>query len=174
MPWDVATWQHQNNVRNRSGQFLEKTRREVRNTLHSLRPHPLLPVILLETEEILVGEHDALHVNTRAKFRQYPSRPKFQTWKKLLAQGVISLISLHRCATLRMALCTETMCQPCFLAMAAARKPAARSAFKRASVVAVHLPPLPMSVASKDKQLGLCKRLNARLCVATPCTDTQR
>ena len=54
---------------------------------HAVQPHPLLPVILLETEEMFVGEHDALHVNTRARFRQYPTLPKFQTWKKLLAKA---------------------------------------------------------------------------------------
>ena len=157
---------------------------------HAVQPHPLLPVILPKTEELFIGEHDALHVNTRATFHQYPSLPEFQTWKKLLAKGTTFLLvglaqakraHLLYCfllelraqvttdrgpqqrnpksvvvRTLRMAICTVTMCQQCFLAMAAVRKPAARSAFKRASVVAVHPAPLPMSVASKEKHLGFC------------------
>ena len=53
---------------------------------------------------------------------------------------------------LRMALCTETMFQQCFMAIAAVFKPAAKSAFKRASVVAVQATPLPMS----EKHLGFC------------------
>ena len=61
---------------------------------------------------------------------------------------------MHRCALCGMALCTETLFQPRFLAMAAVFKPAARSAFKRASVDAVHAAPVPMGVASKEKQLG--------------------
>ena len=47
---------------------------------------------------------------------------------------------------------TETTFQQCFLAIAAVPKPAARSAFKRASVVAVQATLLPMS----EKQLGFC------------------
>ena len=38
--------------------------------------------------------------------------------------------------------------------MAAVPKPSVKSAFKRASFVAVHPALLPMSVASKEKQLG--------------------
>ena len=43
----------------------------------TVQPHPFLPVILLETEELFISEHDASHVNTWATFRQHPSLPKF-------------------------------------------------------------------------------------------------
>ena len=58
----------------------------------TVQPHPLLPVILLETEELFISEHDAPHVNTRATFRQHSSLPKFQTWKKLLAKSLAFLL----------------------------------------------------------------------------------
>ena len=58
----------------------------------TVQPHPLLPVILLETEEFFISEHDAPHVNTRATFRQHSSLPKFQTWKKLLAKSLAFLL----------------------------------------------------------------------------------
>ena len=57
----------------------------------TVQPHPFLPVILLETEELFISEHDASHVNTRATFRQHPRLPKFQAWKKLLAKGLAFL-----------------------------------------------------------------------------------
>ena len=116
--------------------------------------HPLLSVVLLETEELLVGEHDALHANTSAVFRQYLTF-KFQMWKKLLAKEVMSLISLICCALCWWPSAPRPVCQTCFLTMALVPEPSAKSAFKRASVVAVHPTVRLMSVASKEKQLGL-------------------
>ena len=44
-------------------------------------------------------------------------------------------------------------------------KPSAKSTFKASLRRCCPSRTLPMSVASKEKRLGLCKRLNARLCI---------